>query len=365
MTFDRREFVTAAGAALTAGAAAAAPKPRSAAPNYRRIATEEAFAIPEQFEHLRGLVDTVEYDPDLFLGRFQLTREPLHRRLLDLDNERLKIMDENQVAMHLLSLTAPGVQQFDADTATGLATLANDRLAEAIGRHPTRFAGLASFAPQNPARAVREIDRAISRLKLNGLIVNSHTNGEYLSDPKYWPILEAAAALKAPIYIHPRAPSPGMAAPYREHHLEHGVWGYQAETGLHGVKLIVSGVFDRFPDLRIVLGHMGEGIPYWLYRFGHSHQVTQAFMDRPKLQLRADEYFKRNFYVTTSGVNWLPPLKFCLEVLGVDNVMWAIDYPYEQTPESVAWLNASALPPETLEKVFHRNAERVFRLRAA
>jgi predicted TIM-barrel fold metal-dependent hydrolase len=334
--------------------------------NYRRIATEEAFAIPEQFEAWRKLIkQTRKYDPDLFLNRAQVDGGPLSQRLLDLDGERLRIMDQADVAMHLLSLTSTGVQAFKPDKAASIATIANDRLAEAIKRHPTRYAGLCAFAPQNPKRAVREIERGITKLRLNGLIVNSHTNGEYLDQKKYWPILEAAAALKAPIYIHPRSPSPAMAKPYRDYHLEHAIWGYAAETGLHAIRLIVSGVFDEFPDLTIVLGHMGENIPWSLYRLDWMHRNARVSMDRPKLRMAPSEYFKRNFYITTSGVNWLPTLKFGIEVLGADRVMWAIDYPYQETMEATKWLNDAPISHEDKVKIFGGNAERVFRIKTA
>src|SRR5262249_16838084 len=150
---------------------------------------------------------------------------------------------------HLMLLTAPGVQMFDADTATELATLANDRIAELISRHPTRFAALASFAPQSPKRAVKEMERSIRQLKLNGFVVNSHTHGEDLDDQKYWPILEAAEALDRCIYIHPRAPSeaPQMFSHYG---MDSAMWSYGMEVGTHAVKMMASGVFDRFPKLK-------------------------------------------------------------------------------------------------------------------
>lgn len=168
--------------------------------------------------------------------------------------------------MHLLSLTAPGVQMFSAEVGTALARLSNDRLAEIVRRHPTRFAALASFAPQDTRAAVKEIERAINTLKLNGLIVNSHTENAYLDQPRFWPILEAAQALDVPLYIHPRAPSDDMAGPFRDYRLEGAVWGYGVEVGTHAVRLMLSGVLDRFPRLRIVLGHMGEALPFWLWR---------------------------------------------------------------------------------------------------
>lgn len=342
---------------------------RAAGPNqspattksYRRIATEEAFAIPEQMDAMRDVVaKATAYDPDLFLWNRTLAGGTLYSRLLDLEDERLRIMDQDGVAMHLLSLTSTGVQMLDADRGAALATLANDRLAEVIRRHPDRFAGLATVAPQDPARAAKEADRAIDKLKLNGVIINSHTNGEYLSEPKYWPLLEAIAALNVPLYIHPRAPGPAMAAPYRTNHLEHAIWGYQAETGLHGLQLIVSGVFDRIPNLKIVLGHMGEAIPYWLYRIDDRFQRSIPRGDRPKLKQRPSDYFKQNFMITTSGVNWHPVLQFCISVLGAGNVMWAIDYPYQDSPEAVEFMNTAPISEEDKEKIFHRNAERVF-----
>jgi predicted TIM-barrel fold metal-dependent hydrolase len=333
---------------------------------YRRIATEEAFAIPEQFDAWRELLKNQQgYDPDLFLARAQTDGGQLSQRLLDLDDERLKIMDEAGIAMHLLSLTSTGVQALETERAVSLATLANDRLADAIKRHPDRYAGLATVAPQDPARAVRELDRAITRLRLNGIIINSHTNGEYLDEQKYWPILEAAAALDAPIYIHPRSPSPAMAQPYRKYHLEHAIWGYAVETGLHAVKLIMSGVFDSFPKLRIVLGHMGENIPYSLYRMDWMHARAAVAMDRPKLKLRPSDYFRQNFMITTSGVNWHPPLKFCIEVLGADNIMWAVDYPYQETHEAVRYMNEAPISEADKIKIFGGNAERVFKIRRA
>lgn len=333
---------------------------------YRRIATEEAFAIPEQFEAWRDLLRTAQgYDPDLFLARAQTDGGQLSNRLLDLDEERLQIMDEAGIAMHLLSLTSTGVQALDTERAVSLAQLANDRLAAAIARHPDRYAGLATIAPQDPARAVRELERAINQLKLNGVIINSHTNGEYLDEEKHWPILEAAAALEAPIYIHPRSPSPAMAQAYRKYHLEHAIWGYAVETGLHGVRLIMSGVFDRYPTLRIVLGHMGENIPYSLYRMDWMHSRAPVAMDRPKLKQRPSDYFKQNFLITTSGVNWHAPLKFCIEVLGADNIMWAVDYPYQETHEAVRYMNEAPISEADKHKIFHGNAERVFRIARA
>jgi 5-carboxyvanillate decarboxylase len=333
---------------------------------HRRIATEEAWAIPEQFDAWRDLLKkSTYYDPDLFLARVQTDGGLLSRRLLDVDEERLRIMDEAGVDVHLLALTSTGVQALETDLAVSIAALGNDCLAAAIARHPTRYAGLATIAPQDPQRAVKEMERAIRTLKLSGVMINSHTNGEYLDELKFLPILEAAAGLDVPIYIHPRSPSPAMAQPYRKYHLEHAIWGYAVETGLHAVRLIMSGVFDKYPTLKIVIGHMGENIPYALYRMDWMHGRAPVAMDRPKLALTPSEYFRRNFMITTSGVNWHPALRFCIEVLGADNVMWAVDYPYQETHEAVRFMNDAPIADDDKAKIFHRNAERVFRIPAA
>ncbi|MEJ1966972.1 MAG: amidohydrolase family protein [Gammaproteobacteria bacterium] len=327
---------------------------------FRRIATEEAFATPRQLDAIRGLMARTQgYDPDVWLGGMQ-TQGLISDRLLDLDGERLKIMDESAIDMAVLAMTSTGVQQLEVDEAVRVAENGNDLLAAAIARHPTRYAGLATIPVQSPRLAVKEMERAITQLGLNGVMINSHTNGEYLDEHQYWPILEAAAGLDATVYIHPRAPSPAMREPYRRYQLEHAIWGYAVEVGLHAVKLLMCGVFDRYPDLRIVIGHMGENIPYALYRMDWMHGHFN--FDRPKLKLTPSEYFKRNFTITTSGVNWVPALELCLKVLGPDKIMWAVDYPYQETVEATQWLNDAPISDDDRAKIFHKNAERLFKI---
>jgi predicted TIM-barrel fold metal-dependent hydrolase len=349
----------------TRKASASKSKTKSKPKKYRRIATEEAFAIPEQMEAQRELVaNTQEYDPDLFLWKVQTDPNgPVHNRLIDLYEMRMQEMDRYDVDMHLLALTSTGVQMMDADRAVAVAEIGNDRLHEAIQRHPDRFTGLATIAVQDPPRAVKEIERAIKKLKLNGIMINSHTNGEYLSEQKYWPILEAIEDLNVPLYIHPRAPIPLMAKAYRADHLEHAIWGYQAETGLHGLRLITGAVFDQFPKLQVVLGHMGEGIPYWLYRLDFMYGRVKIDFGRRKLKLTPSEYFKRNFYITTSGMNWEPTLKFCIEAMGADRIMWAIDYPYQDHPDAVEFMDAARISEKDKQAIYHGNAERVFKIK--
>jgi 5-carboxyvanillate decarboxylase len=357
MSTNRRKFLTKSSALLSAAALAPAAQPQAPRPagkKYRLVATEEACAFPEQFDAYRKITANPGNDDDLLMWAFFFKNTTLIRRLLDFGEERKRLMDENGVDMHVLSMTAPGVQFFDADTATAMATSTNDQLAEIVRKNPQRYGALASFAPQDPKRAAKEIDRAMNQLKLNGLIVNSHTHGEYLDDPKFWPIFEAAVASKAAIYIHPRnLPTDLQRLTRGKINLYGPPWAFHTETGTHGLRLIVSGVFDQFPDLKIVLGHMGESLPYWLYR-----------MDKyiRSLKRKPSEYIQSNFLITTSGVNHHPVLKYCHEVLGPDNIMFAIDYPYVDTAEAAQFMQSAQLPDADMEKITHRNAERIFRI---
>ena len=374
MTMDRRTFLGNSSLLLSAAALGSAPAEAAeqAQPSnrkYRLVATEEAFSIPEQVNAFRHCKQTLWHDPDVEQWSIFLTSEVLMRRLLDVDQERLAIMDQAGVDMHVLSLTSPGVQLLDADSATSLATAANDQLAEMIKRHPTRYAGLASFAPQDPARAAKEIDRAINKLKLNGLIVNSHTNAEYLDNPKFWPIFEAATACNAALYIHPRNPPPAAAELLKaDVNLWAAIWGYQQETGLHAMRLIVGRVFDEFPKLKIVLGHMGEALPYWLYRVDYMYKNATLLYNNAsghRLKKLPSEYVKENFLITTSGMNTHAVLQYCHAVLGPDNIMFAVDYPYQESLEAAQFMNSAPLPEAGVEKIAHGNAERIFHIAAA
>ena len=337
----------------------------------RRIATEEAFSIPEVAAELQKVARGPSSSLDKLLmkgiydyrgGEAGYGQLNFLDSLLDIEHRRLAEMDQLGVDMHLLSLTAPGVQMFDADTATALATVANDRLAEICQRRPTRFAGLAAFAPQSPKRAVREMERAIQVLRLNGFILNSHTYGEYLDDPKYWPVLEAAEALNACIYVHPRAASDGLKGPLQDYGMDAAMWGYGVEVGTHVVRMMAAGVFDRFPNLRICIGHMGEAIPFWIWRINFMNARAQNIDRAPRTQLSMAEYFQRNFVVTTSGVEDPLALDYTIRKIGIDNVMWAIDYPYQPTKPAVDFLDAAPLSESQRAQLYHRNAERIFHI---
>src|ERR1700733_6526480 len=323
----------------------------------RKIAVEEAFSIPEVAAALKQVARAPGDSADLPLVRGIYDAQGGYGSmkfldgLLDLEDVRLKNMDANGVDMHVLSLTAPGVQMFDADTACDLATLANDRLPAGIPRPPPPFAGLATFAPQAPRRAVREMERAIRELHLNGFILNSHTNNEYLDDPKYWPILEAAEALDRCIYIHPRGASDGLKGPLRDYGMDSAMWGYGVEVGTHAVRMMASGLFDRFPKLKICIGHMGEAVPFWIWRITFMNSRSQKIGRAPVTSLTMAEYLQRNFVITTSGVEDPLALEYSIKKLGIDNVLWAIDYPYQPSAPAVAFMDAVELNPDDKAKL--------------
>ncbi len=372
-----------AGAVLQAASAAAQAPARSAVsasgaegvapiarnPGYKRIATEEAWITREIADEAKRLIDSNPPDEPGFVAfgaRYYAqgadTPLPTLRALLDVGDGRIAAMDRLGIDVQILSLTAPGVQVFAADKATALAADSNDQLAEAIARHPDRFAGLAAVAPQDPRRAAQELERAVERLGLKGAVVNSHTKGEYLDDQKYWELLEAAEALGVPIYIHPRDLPPGMLRPYLDRGLEAGILGFAADVALHTIAMITAGVFDRFPSLQIVIGHGGEGIPYMLYRIDYMQRTVREGRGEKKLAKRPSDYMRDNVYITTSGMAWEPAILFAQSVLGVDRVLYAMDYPYQADPQEVVAMDALALEDEDKKRFFQGNAERVFSL---
>ena len=272
-------------------------------------------------------------------------------------------MDATGIDRQLLLLTAPGVQVFDRDTAVSVAASTNDMLAEACGNHPDRFAGLAAIAPQHPSAAARELERGMKKLGLKGAVINSHTQGEYLDEKKFWPIFEAAEALNAAIYIHPQTPPPCMVQPFLKWGIDTALMGFHVEVAYHTVAIILSGVFDRFPRLKIVIGHAGEGLPFWLYRMDFMQDVVLGNQpQRKRIKRRISEYLKTNVYVTTSGMAWPPAIRFCQEVLGVDRVLYAMDYPYQYVAKEVKVTDRLPISAAAKKKLFQTNAERVFSL---
>ena len=333
----------------------------------RRIAVEEAFVTEEIANEWKKVLASKFVEPGFrMMGNSILGEDPgarmVHSRLVDLDAGRIAQMDASGIDMAVLSITSPGVQAFDAVTATRLAADANDVLAAAVKKHPTRFAGLAAVAPHYPAGAVQELQRAAGKLGMKGFLINSHTMGEYLDDAKFWPIFEAAQALDMPLYLHPREPAPSLVTPFLDYGLYFAGFGFAVETSLHAMRLIMCGLFDEFPKLRIVLGHMGEGLPFWLQRIDNRYLLQVKIGAVKKMKRLPSEYFLDNFVITTSGVMSAPALKLSLEVLGVERIMFAADYPYESVEEGVAFMDKVDITEAQRRQIYSGNAERYFAL---
>jgi 2,3-dihydroxybenzoate decarboxylase len=339
---------------------------------YLRIATEEAFAPPELMELWRQMLAR---DPDPDPGFRSLvgfyTSSPTERarfivdRLQDLGQQRLADMDAAGIDRQIVSLTCPGTQVLERADAVVMAGLANQRLARACREHPDRFSGLTAIAPQDPEAAAREIERGAKELGFRGVIVNSHTQGRYLDEPFFWPIFEAAQELDTPVYLHPNTPPRTMIGPLLEAGLDSAIYGFAVETGMHLLRLITAGVFDQFPRLKVVVGHLGEALPFWLYRLDYMHAATvrsRRYAAMGPIQHRPGEYLRRNVWVTTSGMAWVPAIMFCREVLGPDRVLYAMDYPYEYEPDEVAAQDALPVGTEEKRAFFQTNAEALFGL---
>jgi 2,3-dihydroxybenzoate decarboxylase len=341
-------------------------------PAYRRIATEEAFLTADISAGYRRLLDDSSFhDPGFgsLWGFYMAHPSPrarfVYERLVDLGEARIADMDATGIDRQIIALTAPGVQVFDPATASSLAIDANDQLAEACRRHPERYTGMVAVAPHDPANAVKEMERGVRKLGFKAVIVNSHTQGHYLDEPQFEPLLEAAEALDVPIYLHPNTPSPAMIQPFVEAGLDGAVYGFGVETGLHMLRVIVSGVFDRFPKLQFIIGHAGEALPFWLYRLDYMHGAAVRSKRYPflkPLQHPVSHYLKHNVYITNSGVAWQPAIEFCQKNIGVDRVLYAMDYPYQYVAEEVGICDAMTIPDADKKAFFEGNARQVFKL---
>jgi len=289
----------------------------------------------------------------------------LEEKLLDLGDGRIRDMDESGIDVQILSLTAPGCEQFSADVGTEQARKANDVLAQAVRRYPGRFIGLAALAPQNPTEAAKELERCVKELGFKGAKINSHVGLDYLDEEKYWPIFEVAEKLDVPIHLHPVTPHPTMLGLYAKYGfaLSGPVLGFGAETALHALRLIFSGLFDRYPRLKIILGHLGEGLVFWIWRIDFT--VRKPWIDeevKPRIKKAPSQYIRDNFVVTTSGMFATPAFMSVLHEIGADRIMFAVDYPYESNEEAVRWLEQVPIPDIDKERVAHVTADRLLKL---
>jgi predicted TIM-barrel fold metal-dependent hydrolase len=280
-------------------------------------------------------------------------------RLHDFGPLRIKEMDDAGIDIQVLSHGAPSTQKLPAETAVAMATRVNDRLAAIVAKNPTRFAGFAALPTAVPEAAADELERT-AKLGFKGAMLHGLSNGEFLDDKKFWPIFEAAQSLDAPIYLHPRDPHPDAKfyfAGYPE--LATAAWGFSLDTVSHFLRLIFAGVFDTFPRLQFILGHLGEGIPFFLDRL---EDHTSIAAKRRGLKKGAAQVMRENVYVTTSGNFSTAAFQCTRDVLGLDRIIFSVDWPYESNKIGVDFLNHLPLAPAEKEKLAHGNATRLLKL---
>jgi len=299
-------------------------------------------------------------------GIVKMVGPQLGEQLTDLGEGRIAQMDAAGIDVQVISHTTPGTQQLTGSEAVERAREANDMLAAAVRTHPSRFAGWATLPTGDPKAAADELDRAVSELGFVGALVNSTfgTNGTFLDDPVYEPLLERFERLDVPLYLHPAAPPPAIKealydgfSPLVSTLLSLGGWGWHAELGLHSLRMVLAGVFERHPGLRVVIGHGGEMLPFMMSRIDEF-----LIPERTGLSALPSEYFLRNFWVTTSAMTSLPPVLCALQVFGVDRVLFSSDYPYTQIAPCRAVLDALPLSPADKAKVAGGNAAQLLGL---
>ena len=326
----------------------------------RRIKT---IAIEEHYSTLmqRQKASATEFRGFYLSSRSEHLGHNIIDQLADLDEQRLAYMNAAGIDVQVLSFTSPGAQAFDAAEAIPLAKDANDRLHEAVRRHPDRFAGFAALPTAAPDAAADELERAVTKLGFKGTMIHGHTRGSFLDETKYWVIFERAQALGVPIYLHPALPHPDVVKAYFTGYedLARAAWGFGVDTSCHFLRLVFAGVFDAYPNLKVILGHLGECLPFAMHRL---NDHTFAAAKRRGLQKTPLQYLKDNMVVTTSG-NWFEPAFVCtLLALGADNILFAVDWPYEPNTTGIHFLKTLSISDLDREKIAHLNAERLLRL---
>ena len=314
----------------------------------RKIALEEHFICPGFEDYWAPTVADVEPKTLLVIAQ----------RLADFGELRLGAMDKAGIERAFLSLVCPGVQvEPDIATAVRMARRANDFLAEEIAKKPTRYSGFAHLAMQDPRAAADELERSMRELKFVGALINGHTNGVYLDDPALAPFWERAEALGATVYIHPADPVAPMAVLAGHKALKRATWEWGVETGSHVLRLVFSGLFDRFPKAKVMLGHLGETLPYLLWRFD-----SRAKLYGVKLERAPSDYIKSNIVVTLSGMYSAEPFNCALAALGSDRIMFGADYPFESTDEAARFIDTVPLADKLRNDICFGNATRHFGL---
>ncbi len=330
----------------------------------RTITLEEHFTTPE---FIQGPGRELAERARSAQGQPQVGPVSTHlvEQLSDLDDLRIADMDAAGIDIQVLSLNSPGVEQLDPNEATALARQVNETLGKAIQRHPDRFAGFATLPTPAPQAAAQELERTILEYGFKGAAINGHMRGRYLDDPFFWPILERAEALRVPIYLHPTPPPQSVIQASYEGNFPAQVsaqfaaagWGWHIETAIHVLRIILSGAFDRYPGLQLIIGHLGEALPFMLPRLDHNMPPQLTKLERP-----IGAYLRENLYYTFSGFNFVPNFLDLLFQVGVDRIMFSADYPYSSMLAARNFLEQLPVSPADRERIAHGNAERLMQM---
>ena len=330
----------------------------------RTITLEEHYATPAFMDgpgrQIKEEAAAAHAHPQVAAGLARLIDQ-----LCDIGEGRIANMDTAGLDLQVLSLTYPGVEQLDPAEAVTLARDTNDRLAQAVRRHPDRLAGFAALPTADPDAAADELKRAVTEHGFKGALINGHSRGRYLDDEFFWPILARAEALGVPLYLHPTPPPPstitdlyaGNYGPQIAGVLATAAWGWHIDTAIHVLRLILSGAFDLYPDLQLVIGHMGETLPFMLPRLERAMSTQLTNLDRP-----VSAYLRENVHYTFSGFNWTPAFLDLLLQVGTDRIMFSTDYPYASMTEARSFLDQLPVSPADKERIAHGNAERLLGL---
>ena len=323
----------------------------------KTIAIEEHFITPMY----RQKVAANEFRNFYLSSRSEQIGHDIVEQNSDLGAMRLAHMDAAGIDVQVLSFGSPGPQGFGADVAIPMAKDANDLAHEAVKAHPDRFAAFAALPTADPGAAAEELERCVTRLGFKGAMIHGHARGSFLDEKKYWVIFERAQALGVPLYLHPTLPHPDALKAYFQGYedLARAGWGFAVDTSCHFLRIVFAGVFDAYPRLRIILGHLGEGLPFAMHRLNDHTWRAAARRGLAKTPL---QYLKDNLLVTTSG-NWYEPAFLCtLLALGADNILFAVDWPYEPNTAGMEFLKKLSISDADREKIAHRNAERILRM---
>jgi predicted TIM-barrel fold metal-dependent hydrolase len=326
----------------------------------RIVTLEEHISFPEMAEQI----------PKDALGGFGQSEvmQRIAPKLADITGDRLKSMDDNGITMQVLSVDSSGANLLSAEAGPAFACQYNNMIAERIAGYADRFTAFAHLPMTAPAAAADELERAVKAYGFKGAMIRGLTQNQFLDHPKFAPIFERAEKLDVPIYLHPGLPPKGVADIYYSGLPNHtGMaealgcygWGWHSETALHVLRLLYSGIFDQYPKLKLIIGHMGEMLPMMMARSEKAFKPGNGGANQRTLT----DTFHEQVHITTSGFFTQPPLKIALDTFGIDNVMFSVDYPFSTNEMGIDFLNAIELPEDQLEKVAHGNADKLLKLK--